>query len=109
VVVGGNQALRRHERGRATAQADDGAHRELGQFGQGGGIEFQAGGFQLLGYLWQLLRHPHAFIGIGGGAQDGERDQGFCIFIPEGWRAKYRQNLRARQLEFLPGRPPRCF
>jgi hypothetical protein len=82
VVVGRHQALRRHERGRAAAQADDRAHREFGQFGQGGGVEFQAGGFQLLGHLWQLLRHPHAFIGMGGGAQDGERDQGLfhCLY-----------------------------
>ena len=74
MVIGGNQALRRDERGRATAQADDGAHRELGQFGQGGRIEFQSGRFQFLGYLWQLLGHPHAFVGVCKIAQDGERD-----------------------------------
>nr|GEU28146.1 hypothetical protein [Tanacetum cinerariifolium] len=61
VVVGGDQALRRDERGRATTEADDGAHRELGQLGQRGGVQRQAGGFQLLSYLWQLLWHPHAF------------------------------------------------
>ena len=75
VMVGGDQALRRHERRRATAEADDGAGRELGQLGQVGGVEFEAGGFQFLSHLWQLLRHPHAFVGMGGGAQDGERDQ----------------------------------
>jgi hypothetical protein len=76
MVVGGDQALRRYEGGRAAAQADDGAHREFGQLGQGGGVQLEAGGFQLLGYLWQLLGHPHAFVGMGCGAQDGERDQG---------------------------------
>jgi hypothetical protein len=28
--------------------------------------------------LWQLLRHPHAFVGLCGEAgQDGEREKGF--------------------------------
>ena len=76
VVVGDHQALRRHEGSRAAAQADDGAHRELGQAGQVGRIQLEAGGFQLLGHLWQLLRHPHAFVRVGGeAAQDGEREK----------------------------------
>ncbi len=74
VVVGRDQAHRRDEGGRAAAQADNRAARKFGQLGQGGRVQFQTCRFQLLGYLWQLLRHPHAFVGVGDGAEDGKRE-----------------------------------
>jgi hypothetical protein len=74
VVVGDHQALRRHEAGRAAAQGDDGAHREGGQVVELGGVQRQAAGLQRFGDLGQLLGHPHAFIGMGGG--DGQRSGG---------------------------------
>ena len=79
VVVGRDQSLGRDERGRAAAQADDRVHRKFGQLGQRGRVEFQAGRLELLGYLWQLLRHPHAFIGVGGGAAK-HRQREKCLF-----------------------------
>ena len=63
VVVGNDQPLRRNEAGRAAAQADDRAHREAGEVAERFGIEFEAGLFQIVGNLGQLLRSEHPFLG----------------------------------------------
>ena len=67
VVVGDHQALWRDEAGRAAAQRHHCAHRVAGEVGQLLRVQFQAGFLQRAGDLRQLLRHPHAFVGIRGG------------------------------------------
>ena len=77
VVVGRHQAIGRHEAGRAATQSHHRPHRIAGQVGQLLRRQLQPGLGQRPGDLWQLLRHPHALAGDGGGdgshcGQDGK-------------------------------------
>ncbi len=73
VVVGHHQPLRGDETGGAAAQRDHRAHRVSGEVGQVGRIALEAGRLQFLRQLRQLGRHPHAFIGVGCAAGQGQR------------------------------------
>ncbi|MNN22552.1 hypothetical protein D3C81_1359130 [compost metagenome] len=94
MVVGDHQALRRHEAGGAAAQRNHGAHRVAGQVGQLLRVQLQACLLQRAGDLRQLLRHPHAFGGMGslGHAQpgdDGKRKQIHAHeAVPKGWNGR---------------------
>ena len=78
MVVGDHQALRRDEAGGAAAEGDDRAHRVAGQVGQLFRGQLQAGLLQRAGDFRQLLRHPHAFSGMGDLGQAEAGDDGKC-------------------------------
>ncbi|MNE92676.1 hypothetical protein D3C80_1904280 [compost metagenome] len=80
MVVGDHQALRGNEAGGAAAQRDHRAHRVAGQVGQLFRGQLEAGLLQRAGDFRQLLRHPHAFSGLGDldqpkAGDDGESEQ----------------------------------
>jgi hypothetical protein len=75
-MVGHHQAVRRHERCRAAAEAHDGAHGIRGEVGQRGRIELEAVLLEGTGDLRQLGGLPHAFDGVGGGDERGGEGRG---------------------------------
>ena len=76
VVVGGDQALGRDERGGAAAERDDRAHRLAGEVGEGRGVALEAHRLELRGEVGDLLRHPHALVGGEGRAATRARRRG---------------------------------
>jgi hypothetical protein len=71
VVVGHDQAVRRHERSGAAAQGYDRTHGLPGQIGEGFRIALEAHGFQLGREFGDLLGHPHASVGVEPGGAEG--------------------------------------
>ena len=94
VVVRGDQALGRDERGGAAAERDDRAHGLAGQVGEGRRVALEAHGLQLLGQVGDLLRHPHPLVGGEGQRGDDERGsegEGGCgrsSWSLQGWAAR---------------------
>ncbi len=77
MVVRHDQTIGRHERGGASPEADDGAHRITVELAQGLRREREAAVLERAGEGGKLSGLPHAFVGAGGGARE-HRERGKC-------------------------------